>query len=71
MIKGLTKLFSVDTYVVPPVESISAIYMLVLCILNEIISIFGPLTEITGKPAFIKKKALPNYSQLILMYSFL
>ena len=45
------KLFSVDSYVFFPVESISAIYMFVLCIINEIISIFGPLTGITGKPA--------------------
>ena len=54
MIKGITNLFSVDTYVFFPVESICAIYTFIFCIINEIISIFGTLAEITGKPA-IKK----------------
>ena len=40
LIKGCTKLFSVDSYVFSPVESIFDIYFFVLCIINEIISIF-------------------------------
>ena len=49
MIKGITKLFLVDSYVFFPVESISAIYIFVLSIINETISIFDTLAEITGK----------------------
>ena len=49
MIKGITKLFSVDSDVFFAVESISAMYIFVICILNEIISIFDPWAEITGK----------------------
>ena len=43
MIEGFTKLSSVDAYVISPVESISAKYIVVLCITNEIISIFGQI----------------------------
>ena len=48
MIKGTTKLFLVDSYVLFPVESISAMHIFVLSIINEKISIFGTLAEITG-----------------------
>ena len=41
--EGFTKLTSVDPYVFFPVESISAKYIVVLCITNEIISIFGQI----------------------------
>ena len=54
MIKGISKLFSDDIYVFFHVESISAIYMFVLCIINEIISIFGTLAEITGGNQLLK-----------------
>ena len=52
MVKGFTKHFSVDSYVFFPVESISAIYIFVLCIINEIISIFDTWAEITGKTSY-------------------
>ena len=52
MIKGISKLFLVDTYVFFPVESISAIYMFVLCIIYDIISIFGALAELTGENSY-------------------
>ena len=48
MTKGITKLFLVDSNVLFPVESISAMYIFVLSIINEKISIFGTLAEITG-----------------------
>ena len=58
MIKGISKLFSVDTYVFYPVEAISAIYMFVLCIINKIISIFGTLAEITGNSTVVYQKTV-------------
>ena len=65
MIKGITKLFLVDSYVLFPVESISAMYIFVLSIINEKSRIFGTLAEITGPNMLIIQLIMHNTNMYI------
>ena len=65
MTKGITKLFLVDSYVLFPVESISAMYIFVLSIINEKSRIFGTLAEITGPNMLIIQLIMHNTNMYI------